>query len=134
MNTSVLSMMKKPSNVINDNASVADAVDLIIQSQLDYVITLNEHNKFSGIINQHICQQALLKYSYYCDTQEKLVDVQPEKLVTLTKNEQLADVAINTAELEQSVFPVIENQEVIGVIERQDILSYLQQNLALCHA
>jgi len=134
MTTAIAKLITKHSlHSINSNTSLKDTVKQLLASELSSLPVVDEEDQVIGIIDQQQCHRAMLNSSYYCDKPVIVNDIMNTNFITITNEQQLADISILTAHSNQNIFPVIANKRLANNITRSQIPFYLDQNLSLCN-
>ena len=107
-------------------------IEIFKDSQQSQLPVINNSNTLIGMVSLIDCQKALLNSAYHCDKPVTVNDIMVKDFISLTLQESLSEVAINTLQLAESIFPVLSADKLVGVVKRVDLLAILNTELALC--
>ena len=116
---------KKKGNVvfsITQNKSVSDCVDLLNEKKVGCLVVFDDSGNLQGIVSE----RDVLRNGCGCaniDKKVKDIMTPKEKLITVSKDESIADVSKKMDENKIRHLPVLEGDKVIGVVSITDVIN-----------
>ncbi|QBG37514.1 CBS domain-containing protein [Litorilituus sediminis] len=128
----LLALAQQQSTTVSTNTPLSDIVATLSTIAINSLPVLNEQKQLVGLVSEQDCHKALLMSSYHCDKPVTAIDIMQQNPLTITAQQSIADIAIQTVELAQDSFPLIHKDHFVGSISRTNILSALNNSLSLC--
>lgn len=113
---------------------LAKIIETLIASQQSQLPVINQSKDLIGMVSLIDCQNALLIGAYHCDQPIKVNDIMAKDFTSLTTQQALSEVATQTQQQTESIFPVLESGKLVGILRRVDLLNYLHNNFSQCTA
>jgi predicted transcriptional regulator len=124
--------IEKNSVMIKCDTPIKDVINLFIQHRITGAPVINNDLSVIGFVSEKDCIGKLLLAAYYCDQMPSVNDVMSTKVVAMSPDDKILDVAKIMAETPPKLYPVIENGKCIGVISRANILKALFTHVDHC--
>jgi CBS domain-containing protein len=116
---SVKQVMSKPLITIDIEASVKDAVDLMVSKNIGAVV-INQEKKPVGIVTEsdilNLCSRGLL-----CE-EVKIIEVMSEPLITIDHESPIGIAVKKMADSKIRRLLVTENRKITGIVTERDLL------------
>ena len=128
----VQAIMHKQPISVQCQTPLATIIETLIESQQLQLPVINQSNKLIGMVSLIDCQNALLIGAYHCDQPIKVNDIMAKDFTSLATQQALSEVAIQTQQQTESIFPVLESGKLVGILRRVDLLNYLYNNFSQC--
>lgn len=128
----VQQIMHKHPITVQCQTPLTKIIETLIESQQPQLPVINKSNTLIGMVSLIDCQKALLNSAYHCDQPVNVNDIMAKTFTSLSVDESLSEVAINTQLQTDSIFPVLQGDKLVGVMKRVDLLIELNNNLSLC--
>ena len=125
-------IMQKQPITVQCQTPLTTIIETFKVSQQSQLPVINNSNTLIGMVSLIDCQKALLNSAYHCDKPVTVNDIMVKDFISLTLQESLSEVAINTLQLAESIFPVLNADKLLGIVKRVDLLTILNTELALC--
>lgn len=108
-------------STVHANATVEEAIQLLIENNVSGMPVLDEEERLVGIITEF----QLLERLFSTEVREMLVrDVMTQDVITVTPTEMLSDAAGLMLTRRIRCLPVVVNDKLVGIISRHDLLKY----------
>jgi predicted transcriptional regulator len=128
----VQAIMHKQPISVQCQTPLATIIETLIESQQLQLPVINQNKKLIGMVSLIDCQNALLIGAYHCDQPIKVNDIMAKDFTSLATQQALSEVAIQTQQQTESIFPVLESGKLVGILRRVDLLNYLYNNFSQC--
>ncbi|AZZ89777.1 MULTISPECIES: CBS domain-containing protein [unclassified Hahella] len=124
-------MDTQPAFVAAD-ASIIEAVDILLKKGISGAPVVNEHKHVIGFISEKDCIKKLLLSSYHCDAPATVGEVMHKATVTVDPEASIVDLANYMDDHRPKVYPVVDDGKLVGVISRTHVLMALKQKQLQC--
>ena len=128
----IKNIMKKNIATVQCQTSLKDIIKTLLRSKQEHLPVVNASHKLIGMVSQIDCHKALLISGYHCDKPVKVNDIMTSSYLTLSPDDSISEVTINSLKSTVNLFPVVENEKLVGIVNRVDLLTILNENLSLC--
>jgi len=116
----VRDIMKRNVLVLSKDATIKDALDLMIENSAGSVVILDKE-KIAGIITERDILSKILNHNKSLDT--KIEEVMTKNVITISPDEKVEKAAEIMTENKIKKLPVVESDKLIGIITLTDIVA-----------
>ncbi|MBS7658646.1 MAG: CBS domain-containing protein [Candidatus Bathyarchaeia archaeon] len=117
----VKDVMSTPVVTVNMNTSMDEVASLMIKENVGSVIVVDELGNPIGIITESDLVKKVVAKNVF-PKQVKALEVMSKPLFTVSKEEELTEVAKKMSRLNVKRFPVMFEGKLVGIISSKDIL------------
>ncbi len=110
---------------IRDNASVADAIALLLEHSISGLPVVDAQDKLVGIITEHQLVRSIYRPEI---TDRKVSDLMTKDVITVEEDALLSSVATMMETQRCRRLPVVRGDRLVGIIARRDLLRYFTEN------
>ncbi len=115
-------IMKTEVASINKNASIYDAISLLVENDITGLPVTNDDGTMAGIISE----KDMLRLLYEIEDKEGSVEeFMTKEVVCFDRNDSLIDIVESFNENNFRRVPIVHNGKPIGIISRKDIIEYI---------
>ncbi|MBN1621262.1 MAG: CBS domain-containing protein [Endomicrobiales bacterium] len=112
-------IMSKDVITISPDATLVDAIELLITKEISGMPVINAKNKIIGIITE----KDLINFAFSGNLRNtKVKEAMSTKVTTFSPDANVDEIAIAIAHNKFRRVPIVENDEVLGIISRRDII------------
>ncbi len=114
---------------ISESASIAQAVQVIVDNKLTGITVVDERGTVVGVLSEIDCLKAILNSIYNDgDPDHRLVnEFMTTKLNTCTPSDSIVEVAQSMLETQQRRRPVLEDGKLVGQVSSGNVLWALME-------
>lgn len=116
----VKDIMKRNVLVLSKEATIKDALDLMVENSAGSVIIL-ENEKIVGIVTERDILRRVLSQSKSLDT--KIKEVMTKNVITISPDEKIEKAAEIMTENKIKKLPVVDGNKLVGIITLTDIVA-----------
>ncbi len=116
----VKDIMKRNVLILRKDATIKDALDLMIENSVGSVIIL-ESNKIVGIVTERDLLRKILSHNKPLDT--KIEEIMTRNIITVFADEKVEKAAEIMTENKIKKLPVIDGGKLVGIITLTDIVA-----------
>lgn len=109
------------------NATVTEAVQILLHNHLLGCSVVDEQHHLVGYLSEQDCLKQLLADSYYRENTTSVADVMRHDVLTVSGDLSIIDLAQSMTEAKPKKYPVTDHERLIGEITRTDVLKALLQ-------
>lgn len=117
--------MDKNPHAIKCDASVREAIEVLLENQITGAPIVDSNNTLVGFISEHDCIGKLLNDAFYSEESVEVASFMRTDLKTVSPQTSVLEIAEAMAEGPPKNYPVIEDEKLIGLISRAHILKAL---------
>ncbi len=115
-------IMKTEVVSINRNASIYEAISLLVEKNITGLPVINDDGTIAGIISE----KDMLRLLYDIEDKDGSVEeFMTKEVVCFDHNDSLIDIAESFIENNFRRVPIMHNGKVTGIISRKDIIEYI---------
>lgn len=119
-------MLKNPVS-ISPNASLVDAVQVILRHKISGLCVVDENLKLLGVLSELDCLRGYLGATYNQTKVGKVCDYMTTEVDVVHSNENIINVANEMLAKHQRRRPVVEDGKLIGQITCRQLLSVVEE-------
>ena len=121
-------------HAILSNASVAEAVSVLLDANISGAPVVDSANHLVGFVSEQDCIKELLNDTFYASDSPSVVSVMTSNVTTVGPGASILEIAENMAKHAPRNYPVVESGKLIGLLSRRHILKGLVDTNKAGHA
>ena len=118
----VKTIMKTGLITVNRQASIYDAIRLLVEKNITGLPVLNDDGTVAGIISEKDMLRLLYNIE---DKPGKFEEFMTEDIVSFKADDSLIDIAESFIKSNFRRVPIVEDGKLVGIISRKDIIEYI---------
>ena len=115
-------IMKTGLITVNRQASIYDAIRLLVEKNITGLPVLNDDGTVAGIISEKDMLRLLYNIE---DKPGKFEEFMTEDIVSFKADDSLIDIAESFIKSNFRRVPIVEDGKLVGIISRKDIIEYI---------
>jgi CBS domain-containing protein len=121
----VKDFMDSNPRAIHQHTPVRAAVESLIAAGLSGAPVIDDGNHVVGFISEQDCIKEMLNNSYFCDESQPVTTLMNTKVVTVSPDTSIVEVAERMAKDSPKNYPVVQQGRLVGMISRSRVLTAL---------
>lgn len=132
MMTLVNEIMYPVAQALRADMVLPEAVQLILDSGFTGLPVLDAQERVIGFLSEHDCIPLLLNGSYHCDNRTLVRDIMYNEPLTVTRHDNIVDLAQRMQGVKPKVYPVVEGERLVGLVSRHHVMQALNKAFRDC--
>ena len=132
LHTQVKDFMQRKLPNITPDTEMTTAIAELQKFKLLGAPVFDKDKHLVGFISEHELLKPLMHNSYFCDGMVKVSQLMQTKVVTVSGDTNIIELAQQMQPGKPKNYPVVEGVKVIGMISRADVLKALYDNYMSC--
>ena len=130
----VQDLMQPVPSPLHLTMSLAEAVDLILQSGQMGLPVVDDDHQVVGFVSEHDCIGYLVSGSYHCDSRIQVADIMHTEPLCASPTESIIDLVQKVGGDKPKTWPVARDGRLLGVISRRHIMRALNASMKGCRS
>lgn len=129
----VKDFMDSNPRAIHQNTPIRRAVEAMVAAKVIGAPVVDDGNHVVGFVSEQDCIKGMLNDSFYCEESPPVTAVMNHKVLTVSPDMSIIEVAEKMANSPPKNYPVVQNGRLVGVISRSRVLAALLQTSEDCY-
>ncbi|QSR33597.1 hypothetical protein CFI10_01070 [Marinobacterium iners] len=126
-------LMQPVPHPLHVEMTLAEAVDLILQSGQSGLPVVDDEYRVCGFVSEHDCVGYLISGSYHCDSRIQVRDIMFSEPLCASPGENIIDQVQKMGGDKPKTWPVVgKDGRLAGVISRRSIMRALNASMKAC--
>ncbi|MBP0050040.1 CBS domain-containing protein [Marinobacterium sp. AK62] len=130
----VQDLMQPVPHPLHVRMSLAEAVDLILQSGQIGLPVVDDDHHVCGFVSEHDCIDYLVSGTYHCDSRTQVGDIMYSEPLCTSPGESVIDLVQKMGGNKPKTWPVVKDGRLVGVISRRQIMQALNATMKACRS